>query len=199
MIGLVLFLDRTANSRTSELVILVMLVLEWSSVIIKKAGSSVLKYACMGSLIICIASPVIGIAICDILGNELTRKIGTMGSRFVLTSRFLHENGITIWGHVYREDVYDYLDMLFANCLLRRGILFGLIVLILSILCVRFAVKTINEKMLLILTAMFLFGVAEQEHLNLIYSMFPVLLGIVMWKILEQKSNIQLKILCNKP
>lgn len=190
IVGLVIFLDRTVNSRTSELVILVMLALEWLSTVIKKMGSSFLKYACMGSLILCIASPVIGIGICDILGNELTRKIGTMGSRFALTSRFLHENGITICGHAYREDVYDYLDMLFANCLLRRGVLFGLIVLILSILCVRFAVKTVNEKMLLILTAMFLFGVAEQEHLNLIYSAFPVLLGIAMWKTLEQEKII---------
>ena len=77
--------------------------------------------------------------------------------------------------------------MLFANCFLRRGLLFGILVLILCILAIWRGVKKKDISYLILLFVMFLLGAAEQEHINLIYSVFPVLLGISIWDLSDRK------------
>ena len=189
---LVVFLDMTANSRTTELVILVVLVLEGTGWFLWKKGQSdclFWKLVSVGSLGISVLMPVMGVIICQMFGVARAVTIGTLGDRFMFTYGFLNDHGISLFGKPYTEGTYEYLDILFANCFLYRGIIFGVIVLLLAIVALKVLFKKHDNRYLLILLAMFLFGVAEQEHVNLIYSMFPILLGIPMWEYLEKAGS----------
>ena len=188
--GLVVFLDLTANSRTSEAVILLLLLLEVISTKLFREEEKELffwRWISSGTLLVSILMPVIGTVISLVLGYSTAEKLGTMGSRFILTDQFIKNHGFTLFGCGYIAEQNEYLDMLFANCFLRRGLLFGILVLILCILAIWRGVKKKNISYLILLFVMFLLGAAEQEHVNLIYSVFPVLLGISIWDLSDRK------------
>lgn len=195
ILGLVIFLDLTANSRTSEAVIILLLLLE---VICIKRFSEEKKELCFWkwissiTLLVSVLLPIAGTATSMILGYPSVEKFGTIGSRFMLTAQFIRNHGFTWFGCEYGAvgceyiaEQNEYLDMLFANCFLKRGILFGTLVLSLCIMAIWIGVKRKNIKYLLLLFVMLLLGTAEQEHINLIYSVFPVLLGMTVWKVGE--------------
>lgn len=190
MLIMIAFLDVTANSRTSEIIIAVSLILEAVCCLAdkyKKNELMIIKYSCWGTFLMSVLAPIIGVILCKVLGPIRVGSLGTMGSRFWQTQRFIETHAFSFLGKAYTPDTDEYLDMLFANGVLRRGLLFGAILLFLSILAIVIADRKRNNRYLIVLFVLFLFGVAEQEHINLIYSIFPVLLGIPVWKVLEGK------------
>ena len=181
MTGLVVFLDLTANSRTAELLILGMLFLEAVSEIWKRKKrdiyviwSGLTASALIGAMLL----PAFAVTFFKRLADGILERTGTVGSRLYLTWEFVQNHGITLFGSAYTPGSGEYLDMLFANVVFLRGLAFGLIIIVLSILAVRYAYRERDERYLLLLFVFFAYGMMESEHLNPIYAFFPVLLGI---------------------
>lgn len=193
MAGLVVFLDVTANSRTSEVLILGMLFLEGLSVILRKHNKSisavwtVLTSVSFGGAMVL---PVFAVIFFERFSNVILGQMGNIGSRFYLTWNFVRVHGITLFGSSYTSGSDEYLDMLFANVIFLRGIVFGAILVILSIGAVRYAYQKKDEKYLLLLFVFFTYGMMECEHLNPIYAFFPILLGIPVF---DRRATVTLK------
>lgn len=181
MVGLVAFLDVTANSRTSELLILGMLFLEALSTVLRKhnrklcAAWTWLTLAALGGAV---ALPVFSVFFFERFSNVILEHMGTAGSRLHLTWSFVQVHGITLFGSSYTPGSDEYLDMLFANAIFLRGFIFGMVLLGLSGLAVWYAYRKKDERYLFLLFIFFTYGMMECEHLNPIYAFFPVLLGM---------------------
>lgn len=181
MTGLVVLLDVTANSRTSELLILGMLFLEALSGVLKKynrnacAVWTLMTAVSLGGTV---ALPVFSVLFFERFSNVILGQMGTAGSRFHLTWSFVQVHGITLFGSAYTPGSDEYLDMLFANAIFLRGLVFGMILIGLAVLAVRYAYQKKDERYLLLLFVFFTYGMMECDHLNPVYAFFPVLLGI---------------------
>lgn len=185
MTGLVIFLDLTANSRTAELLILGMLFLEAVSEIWKRKKKEICAIwsgLTVSALIGAMLLPVFAVTFFGRFADGILERTGTVGSRLYLTWEFVQVHGITLFGSAYTPGSGEYLDMLFANAVFLRGIAFGLIVIALSILSVRYAYRKRDERYLLLLFVFFAYGMMESEHLNPIYAFFPILLGIPVFE-----------------
>lgn len=179
--GMVIFLDVTANSRTSEISMLGMLLMEAISVILEKHGKKVYvvwTWVTSSVLLISVALPVLVVGLRGKLDAFFSETLGTVGSRFILTWDFVENHGITLFGSPYDASREEYLDMLFANALFLRGIVFGIILIVLSVIGIYYGFYKKNERYLLLLAIFLMYGIMETEHFNIIYTFFPVLLGI---------------------
>jgi hypothetical protein len=102
--------------------------------------------------------------------------------RFILTRRFLDLHGWTLFGSDFTDpDRLDYLDMLFPNILLYRGLLFGTVLLLILAYAIFYAYCKRDERYLFVLIVILGYSLMENAHINLIYTVFPVLLGIPLW------------------
>ncbi|MCD8363515.1 MAG: hypothetical protein LUC98_11280 [Lachnospiraceae bacterium] len=200
MLLLLVFLDCLPNSRTSEISILLLLVLVNFSSFLKRRvpddGARLRLWKTLGLLSIlgvCILSFVLFIGYSD----EITifQYIpSTMRGRFYLAHRFWSEQGFSLLGQVFDSGAYGYLDMLYAYLSLNMGILVMIGVLFLNVLTAWRAGKDGNEGLLIVLIAFQAYGLMEHEHFKIIYSFYPLLLGYSLWptageiaKWLEQK------------
>lgn len=189
MAGLVAFLDVTANSRTSELLILGLLFWEAFSTALRKYNKdtcAVWTFLTSAALGGAVALPVFAVLFFEKFSNVILERMGTVGSRLHLTWSFVQVHGITLFGSSYTPGSDEYLDMLFANAVFRQGYVFGLILIGLSILAVWYAYRKRDERYLLLLFVFFAYGMMESEHLNPIYAFFPLLLGIPVF---DQKDE----------
>ena len=189
MTGLVVLLDVPANSRTSERVILGMLFVEILGNIFKRINKSVsiawtvLTAVSFGSAV---TLPGLAVLFYESYSNIILERMGNIGSRFYLTWNFVQSHGLTLFGSAYTSGSDEYLDMLFANAFFLRGIVFGAILIVLSVLSIRYAYREKDERYLLLLFVFFTYGMMECEHLNPIYAFFPVLFGIPVF---DQKNQ----------
>ncbi len=177
---LVAALDVTANSRTPEIIMLflVLLMLVLSIPKFRFVDQWKLLYVGTAALLVLTALlPVIGVLLEHKYGYWTLLAVGgNFGVRFGLVSIFLGNHGVTLFGAPI-SGYYEYLDMLFARAGLHLGIVVGIAVFLLLAYGIFRAYQKRDEKFTFLLMIMLLYGVMESEHLNLIYSFFPVLMG----------------------
>lgn len=186
--AMVLFLDRTANSRTAELLMLGILIVElfcsWYER--KRPEKNLYKlctFGCVGAL---------GL---DLLGFEVSMWLyfyneqswkqlqSNLMLRFRLPGEYFAAHGISLFGSSYNPDIYDYLDILFGYLTLHLGVVIAAIVFVLFVISIIYGYRRKDEKYLILLLFVLLRSTMESEHLNLIYSWFPVLLGMAVWRV----------------
>lgn len=187
------FLHQTANSRTAELLIVGILIVELFSSFLKKWDYRIEEYklwglACAGALSLDLLFPASAICM-HIFGNFVIMNFdANLGSRFQLPGMFYDAHGLTLFGSPYNPEIYDYLDMLFAYLTLHMGIVLALVVLVLMVRTIWYGYRTKDEKLLLLFLFVLLRSTIESEHFTLVYAFFPVLLGLSVW----EKNRVQI-------
>jgi hypothetical protein len=192
------FLYATSDARTGTLIILVLLLVEALSQLFGERVKAMYKAYLAGAVGL-YAVNFLQMAI-GIWGLPLAQKIipaeyGTATARFVLTNRFLELHGWTLFGSPFIDsDNLDYLDMLFPSVLLHRGIAFGVLFLLICGWAIIYGWKKKDERYLFIIIAILGYGLMENAHISLVYTVFSVLLGISVWRsddfLLDKKSEI---------
>lgn len=191
----ILFLDRTANSRTAELLMLGILAVELFCMYFekKKPDFNLYKLCGAGCWIALIADiGFFGIAMGLYFFNQplWSSLQTTLTSRLRLPGEYFAAHGISLFGSPYNPDIYDYLDILFGYLTLHLGIVITVIVFVLFVISIIYGYRRKDEKYLILLLFVLLRSTMESEHLNLIYSWFPVLLGMAVWGIREKTLEI---------
>ena len=190
---LVVFLDRTANSRTAELLMLCMLVVEAFCTLLEKWKLETNLYrlwtfGCSVALVLDLAFFGIAMGLYFFAKPVWESLSGNLLLRFRLPGSFFEAHGISLFGSPYNPKVYDYLDILFGYLSLHLGVVIAVIVLVLFIISIIYGYRKKDEKYLILLLFVLLRSTMESEHLNLIYSWFPVLLGMAVWGIREKRK-----------
>ena len=68
------------------------------------------------------------------------------------------------------------------------GVVIAVIVFALFVISIIYGYRRKDEKYLILLLFVLLRSTMESEHLNLIYSWFPVLLGMAVWRVGEDRK-----------
>ncbi|MCD8249921.1 MAG: hypothetical protein LUC60_08760 [Lachnospiraceae bacterium] len=184
---LLVFLDRLANSRTPEICILLLLLLENLYIFLEKRipdqerRSRLRKlHAWLSVFGVFILTFVLFISYSD--EAAVFQQIpGTVRGRFSLAHRFWSEQGFSLLGQVFDYEIYNYLDMLYAYLSLNMGLVVAAGVLFLNALAVWRAGKDRDEILLLILIMFQAYSLLEHEHFKMIYGFYPLLLGYTLW------------------
>ncbi len=179
--GITIFLDMTANSRAAEFLIVGMIGLELLSMLerrIMKTNCRVWTILTASSLTASILLPLFSVLFYEQWSKISWAALDTIVSRMYLTWDFLQVHGLSLFGSAYILDSNEYLDMFFASVVLLRGLVFGLIVIGLSVLAICYAWKRRDERYMLLLFVFFAYGMMESEYFRMIYTFFPALLGI---------------------
>ena len=176
-IGFILFLDRTANSRTAEAIILILIIIYLLSIIIKKSTFHKLMVLFTSSaFLLCIGMPLIGCYLYIHHPEFFTSYDGTMLSRIQLSSYFYSKNlGFGFYGFPIYEN--DCLDMLFPYVALHWGIAAAIIITFAIVFAIIKAAREHNTSMLLLLFFFLIYGCSETAHIYPVYSYFSILLG----------------------
>ena len=194
---MVLFLDRTANSRTAELLMLGILAVEFISTYAKKLKSKddlykVWTACCMIALIIAVLAFVSAIVIYYFNQPLWNTFESTLMKRLRKPGLFLGNHGWSLFGRPYSEEIDEYLDILFAYLTLHLGIIVAGIVLILFIKAILYGYKKMDERYLLLLLFAISRSIVESEHLTLVYSWFPILFGMAIFD--SQKTKTEMRV-----
>lgn len=191
----ILFLDLTANSRTAEILMFGILVVEVICTYLqrKKNDIDLCKLCTVGCGTLLVAD--IMCFICAMWLYLLQQPIwqnlqGNFMARFHLPGEYFAAHGISLFGSPYNPDIYDYLDILFGYLTLHLGIVIAVIVFVLFVISIIYGYRRKDEKYLILLLFVLLRSTMESEHLNLIYSWFPVLLGMAVWRVGEKQQEI---------
>ncbi|MFG6330246.1 MAG: hypothetical protein K1W28_00215 [Lachnospiraceae bacterium] len=192
MLALIVFLDVFPNSRTSELCMLGILLMEGIAFLLRRKGADGGKKAAfwgscgsaalLGGLIITGVLTYFGDRDCA----WLSRLPSTLFSRATLAHDAWVESGFCLLGQMV--NVY-YLDMMYAYLGLHMGVLVLLLFVFLSALAVGYAWRKRDEKLQLILIVYLVYSVLEHEHFKMLSGFYPLLLGSVFWAALEELRN----------
>ena len=196
ILALVVFLDQTANSRTAELLMLCILVVEAFCTLLERWKSETNLYrlwtfGCGTALVLDLAFFGTAMGLYFFAKPVWESLTGNLLSRFCLPGAFFEAHGISLFGSPYNPDIYDYLDILFGYLTLHLGVVIAVIVLVLFVISIIYGYRRKDEKYLILLLFVLLRSTMESEHLNLIYSWFPVLLGMAVWGIREKTLETQ--------
>ncbi|HBN57211.1 MAG TPA: hypothetical protein DD414_10590 [Lachnospiraceae bacterium] len=196
MLPLVVFLDYFANSRTSEICIIGLLVLEGIIFFLRKRRTPVwrrveleavitsffLVAGCLGTLVL--------ITITDKGSRWFSYLPQTVSERLKLAHNYWAAEGFSVAGQIFDNAKYTYLDILYPYLALNYGIIILLLFLILNGIAIWRAYKTQDEKMLLILLVFLIYSLLEHEHFKILSGFYPVLLGHALWsEIKDQRSG----------
>lgn len=177
---IIIFCDLTANSRTAEAILAALLIYEFAAgkwIQSEDARNKVMFALSLAALALAVALPLysfIQYPLAD-MGIQLPFP-ETVKGRLELTKMFYDNHGLTPFGASYVG--IEYLDMLFACVWLSRGWILGGITLLLFIAANFWGYKKKNEKYLLLMFVMALYGTMESEHFSPIHSILPMLLGM---------------------
>ncbi|MCD7790697.1 MAG: hypothetical protein LUH55_09275, partial [Bacteroides thetaiotaomicron] len=195
MLLLLMFLDRLPNSRTAEISILALFLLENLSCYQRRSGADQGRRIKLWQTVAYIS--VFG---CCILSFLLFMNFNSENvflqclpvnvvSRFRQAYLFWRENGLSLWGQFFDSTVYNYLDMLYAYLSLNLGVVVMGLVLFLNILTVWHAGKEQNERLLLILIVFQAYSLLEHEHFKVLYGFYPLLTGFSLWSAIEDMKK----------
>lgn len=176
--GIIVFLDKTANSRTAEAVIALLIVIQLLSVVMNTVWfHRLMVLFTSGALFLCIGIPSIGTAL-YMHNPELFARFdySTMLSRIQLTANFYQQNGkIAFYGFPV-EDA-DCLDMMFSYIPLHWGLAAFIIIAVALIFTLVIATAKRNTSLIVLLFLFLIYGCSEVAHIYPVYSYFAILFG----------------------
>lgn len=185
------FVDYFANSRTSEVAAVLLLGFAVLHMLLeRKAQESILRIKGVSALA---ASVLLGGCGC-LLGLMTISTPGTawlnyfpetVSSRLLLANRFWAAQGFTLFGQVFDNTAYNYLDIMYAYLGLNYGVIILLLFIGLNLFAIWQAYTDKNEKFLIILLIFITYSLLEHEHFKMLSGFYPVLLGYYVWPWLD--------------
>ena len=179
-------MDYFANSRMSELCMILLAVTalvvvftkEKSFKVLAAADSVVLLGGCIWTLIF---------TTLQIEGSVWEWRLpGTIRSRQIFAHNFWMTEGFSFAGQIFDDAIHGYLDMLYAYLSLNMGMLVLIMFLVLGMIAIRGAWKQKDEKVLLILLVFSCYSLVEHEHFKMLNGFYPLLLGYYFWPFLDE-------------
>ena len=159
--GFIIFLDLTANSRTAEAVIAMLIVIHLLSIVIPKNWfHKMMVLFTSGAFLLCVCIPFIGSYLYIRKPELFLQHDGTMLSRIQLTTTFyLRNGGVGFYGfHIEDEDC---LDMMFSYIGLHWGIAAFIIIVAAITYAIYKASSEQNTVFLVLLFSFLVYGLAE--------------------------------------
>ena len=175
--GFIIFLDLTANSRTAEAVIAMLIVIHLLSIVIPKNWFHKMMVLCTsGAFLLCVCIPFIGSYLYIRKPELFLQHDGTMLSRIQLTTTFyLRNGGVGFYGFPIEDE--DCLDMMFSYIGLHWGIAAFIIIVAAITYAIYKASSEQNTVFLVLLFSFLVYGLAEVAPIYPVYSYFSLLLG----------------------
>ena len=176
--GIIIFLDKTANSRTAEAVIAILIIVQLLSILMSQTWfHRMMVLFTSGALFLCIGIPFIGTYLYihnpDLFSGY---EYSTMLSRIQLTVNFYHQNGGLAFYGFPVEDT-DCLDMMFSYIPLHWGLAAFIIIAAALIFTIIAAAVKKNTSLLALLFLFLIYGCSEVAHVYPVYSYFAILFG----------------------
>ena len=174
--GFIIFLDLTANSRTAEAVIAMLIVIHLLSIVIPKNWfHKMMVLFTSGAFLLCVCIPFIGSYLYIRKPELFLQHDGTMLSRIQLTTTFyLRNGGVGFYGFPIEDE--DCLDMMVSI-----GLHWGIAAFIVIVAAITYAIyKASSEQntvFLVLLFSFLVYGWAEVAPIYPVYSYFSLLLG----------------------
>lgn len=175
--GFIIFLDLTANSRTAEAVIAMLIVIHLLSIVIPKNWfHKMMVLFTSGAFLLCVCIPFIGSYLYIRKPELFLQHDGTMLSRIQLTTTFyLRNGGVGFYGFPIEDE--DCLDMMFSYIGLHWGIAAFIIIVVAITYAIYKASSEQNTVFLVLLFSFLVYGLAEVAPIYPVYSYFSLLLG----------------------
>lgn len=175
--GFIIFLDLTANSRTAEAVIAMLIVIHLLSIVIPKNWfHKMMVLFTSGEFLLCVCIPFIGSYLYIRKPELFLQHDGTMLSRIQLTTTFyLRNGGVGFYGFPIEDE--DCLDMMFSYIGLHWGIAAFIIIVAAITYAIYKASSEQNTVFLVLLFSFLVYGLAEVAPIYPVYSYFSLLLG----------------------
>lgn len=175
--GFIIFLDLTANSKTAEAVIAMLIVIHLLSIIIpKNCFHKMMVLFTSGAFLLCVCIPFIGSYLYIRKPELFLQHYGTMPARIQLTSTFyLRNGGVGFYGFPIEDE--DCLDMMFSYIGLHWGIAAFIIIVAAITYAIYKASSEQNTIFLVLLFSFLVYGWAEVAPIYPVYSYFSLLLG----------------------
>lgn len=175
--GFIIFLDLTANSRTAEAVIAMLIAIHLLSIVIPKNWfHKMMVLFASGAFLLCVCIPFIGSYLYIHKPELFLQHDGTMLSRIQLTTTFyLRNGGVGFYGFPIEDE--DCLDMMFSYIGLHWGIAAFIIIVAAITYAIYKASSEQNTVFLVLLFSFLVYGLAEVAPIYPVYSYFSLLLG----------------------
>ncbi len=175
--GFIIFLDLTANSRTAEAVIAMLIVIHLLSIVIPKNWfHKMMVLFTSGAFLLCVCIPFIGSYLYIRKPELFLQHDGTMLSRIQLTTTFyLRNGGVGFYGFPIEDE--DCLDMMFSYIGLHWGIAAFIIIVAAITYAIYKASSEQNTVFLVLLFSFLVYCLAEVAPIYPVYSYFSLLLG----------------------
>ena len=175
--GFIIFLDLTANSKTAEAVIAMLIVIHLLSIIIPKNWfHKMMVLFTSGAFLLCVCIPFIGSYLYIRKPELFLQHYGTMPARIQLTTTFyLRNGGVGFYGFPIEDE--DCLDMMFSYIGLHWGIAAFIIIVAAITYAIYKASSEQNTIFLVLLFSFLVYGWAEVAPIYPVYSYFSILLG----------------------
>ena len=175
--GFIIFLDLTANSRTAEAVIAMLIVIHLLSIVIPKNWfHKMMVLFTSGAFLLCVCIPFIGSYLYIRKPELFLQHDGTMLSRIQLTTTFyLRNGGVGFYGFPIEDE--DCLDMMFSYIGLHWGIAAFIVILAANTYASYKDYMEQNTVFLVLLFSFLVYGWAEVAPIYPVYSYFSLLLG----------------------
>lgn len=175
--GFIIFLDLTANSRTAEAVIAMLIAIHLLSIVIPKNWfHKMMVLFASGAFLLCVGIPFIGSYLYIHKPELFLQHDGTMLSRIQLTTTFyLRNGGVGFYGFPIEDE--DCLDMMFSYIGLHWGIAAFIIIVAAITYAIYKASSEQNTVFLVLLFSFLVYGLAEVAPIYPVYSYFSLLLG----------------------
>lgn len=175
--GFIIFLDLTANSRTAEAVIAMLIVIHLLSIVIPKNWfHKMMVLFTSGAFLLCVCIPFIGSYLYIRKPELFLQHDGTMLSRIQLTTTFyLRNGGVGFYGFPIEDE--DCLDMMFSYIGLHWGIAAFIVIVAAFTYAIYKASSEQNTVFLVLLFSFLVYGLAEVAPIYPVYSYFSLLLG----------------------
>lgn len=175
--GFIIFLDLTANSKTAEVVIAMLIVIHLLSIVIPKNWfHKMMVLFTSGAFLLCVCIPFIGSYLYIRKPELFLQHDGTMLSRIQLTTTFyLRNGGVGFYGFPIEDE--DCLDMMFSYIGLHWGIAAFIVIVAAITYAIYKASSEQNTVFLVLLFSFLVYGWAEVAPIYPVYSYFSLLLG----------------------
>ena len=173
----IIFLDRTANSRTAEAIIAMFIVIHLLSIVIPKNWfHKMMVLFTSGAFLLCVCIPFIGSYLYIRKPELFLQHYGTMPARIQLTTTFyLRNGGVGFYGFPIEDE--DCLDMMFSYIGLHWGIAAFIVIVAAITYAIYKASSEQNTVFLVLLFSFLVYGWAEVAPIYPVYSYFSLLLG----------------------